>query len=92
MAKKTKVSSKKNAISPVEYSPSMYVDFDDIAEVKGVSVGDEIRLLVRGKVRGVEQRAMEDNGVRASICLADFEAEIVPNSTEFDSLLDDEDD
>lgn len=96
MAKKMKMTSKAEgctAMGPV-YSPSMYVDFDDVKEVKGVSVGDTIAVVIKGTVKSVEQRTDPDdpNKVRSSISLTDFEAEIAPKAGMFDELLSDEDD
>jgi len=97
MAKKSKakVSSKESccAVGSCDYSPTLYIDFDDMKEVKGVCVGDEIRLVVKGTVRSVEQREGYDDKekARASVSLKDFEAEILDASTQFDSLLDDDD-
>lgn len=93
MAKKSfKASSKKSEAQGMEYSPCMYVDFDDLAEVKGVSVGDKVCVVVKGTVKSVEQRADEGSEkAKSSISLADFEAEIVPRS-ELEDLFADEDD
>jgi hypothetical protein len=94
MAKKTKISSAKGLEAGCSYSPSLYVDFDDIAEVKGVSVGDEIRIVLKGTVKSVDQRESFDDPkvTTASISLRDFEAEIVSGSTELEKFFADGDD
>lgn len=96
MAKKTKVSSKAKdgLLASCEYSPAIYVDFDDLKEVKGLSVGDTVRVVIKGTVRSVEQREAYDakDKVRASVSIKDFEAEIITDENQFDSLLEDEDD
>jgi len=92
--KKTKISSK--AANPVEvqYSPGLYIDLDSVSELKNLTIGDKVNVVVKGTVKSLEQReAYEGEGkTRASICLKDFEAEIVPESTEFDGLFDEGDD
>lgn len=94
MAKKSKVSSKVAGGESLgcQYSPSMYIDFDSLKEVKGLSVGDEVRVVVKGTVKSIEQREIEKGKSSSSIRIEDFEAEIVPKSSEFDNLFDDEND
>ena len=94
MAKKTKVSSKsENCTKEIcEYSPTIYVDFDDVKEIEGLSVGDTVRVMVKGTVRSVEQREGYDEAkTRCSVSIKDFDAEIISNETDFDALLEDED-
>lgn len=76
------------------YSPTVYIDFDDLEEVKGVSVGDKVSIVLRGTVRSVDMRESCEGTtkVTSSISLKDFEAEIVDDSNEFSKLADDEDD
>ena len=94
MAKKTKVSSNELGLADVAYSPSMYVDLDDVKEVKGLSVGDTVRIVIKGTIKSVEQRSSYDDESKtmASIGIKDFDAEIVKASSQFDSLFDDEND
>lgn len=89
MAKKTKMSSKAGAeVANCSYSPSLYIAFDDLKEVKGVSVGDKVSVVVKGTVQCVEQS--ESNGkTNSSIRLDDFEAEIV-SGTELEKFFADE--
>lgn len=89
--KKTKLSSKLGCEPCCLYSPSMYIDFDSVKEVKGLSIGDEVRVVVKGTVKSVEQRETDGKAI-SSIRIEDFEAEIVPKSSEFDDLFDDETD
>ena len=93
MAKKMKVSSKECAHESM-YSPSMYIDFDNASEIKGLTVGDTVRVVVRGTVKSLEQRKREGEEGKplSSICIEDFEAELVPVSKDFDALFDDEED
>ena len=92
MAKK-KVSSKKSDTS-CTYSPSVHLDFSDVSELEGLTVGDEVRVVIKGKVKAVEQREDWDDPkkTRASLSIKDFEATIVTDSNQFEELLDEEDD
>lgn len=97
MAKKSKVSSKnENCMAGADcvYSPSLYIDFDELKEVKGLSVGDEVTVVIRGTIKSVEQRESYDEKgkTRASISVKDFEAEIVSGQTQIEALFGDEDD
>lgn len=96
MAKK-KVSSKKSegqAALDCTYSPSVHLDFSDVSELEGLTVGDEVRVVIKGKVKAVEQREDWDDPkkTRASLSIKDFEATIVTDSNQFEELLDEEDD
>lgn len=93
-SKKNKVSSNTVLGAGCSYSPTVHIDFDDLDEVKGVGVGDKVRILLTGTVRSVEARESYDESQKktSSICLKDFEAEIVDDSNEFSKLADDEDD
>lgn len=91
---KSKVSSKANGGPLTQYSPTTHITFDDLAEVKGVSVGDEVRILLTGKVTSITLGdSYGDSAAQtSSICLKDFEAEIVEASIDLEALLEDEDD
>lgn len=96
MAKKRKVSDKAGMTTScpgVDYSPTLYIDFDDLKEIRGLAVGDEITVVVKGKVRSVEQReSYEDpKKVRSSVSLTNFEAEIVNDDNQFADLMDEDD-
>ena len=95
MAKK-KVSSKTQVgcvAADCTYSPSVHLDFADVTELAGLTVGDEVRVVIKGKVKSVEQR--EDwenpNKTRASLSIKDFDATIVSDTNQFDDLLDEGD-
>lgn len=92
MAKKLKLSDK--AVTPVldtHYSPALYIEFDDLKELQGLSLGDKITVVVAGTVKSLTQR---DNGDRkySEVCLEDFEAEIAPKDSVFADLVKDEND
>lgn len=92
MVKKKKVSSMVG-VQDCTFSPTVYIDFDDLEEIEGLSVGDEVRVVLKGTIKSLDQReSYEKKGeTTASICLKDFEAEIVENSNQFTALLNDED-
>lgn len=92
MKSKKKISSKQGMALGCDYSPTVYIDFDDLKEVSGVSVGDKVSVVLRGTVRSVDMREGEAGKVTSSVSLKDFEAEIVDDSNALASLLDDEDD
>ena len=93
-SKKNKVSSNAMLGTDCSYSPTVHIDFDDLAEVKEVSVGDKVRILLTGTVQSIAAREAYSEGQKptSSICLKDFEAEIVDDSNAFSQLADDEDD
>lgn len=82
----------KNADMEIEYFPSQHIEFDDAEEVKGLSVGDKIKIVLTGTVKMIEQRQSYDDPKKivSSVCLTKFEAEIIPQSTQFDDLLEDD--
>ena len=88
MAKKKTI----DASTP-ECTRNMYVDFDEPEEIKGLAVGDTVRIVVKGKVKSLEQRQDWDDPkkVLASLGVTGFTAEVVTEETEFDKLLDDGD-
>lgn len=76
------------------YSPSVHLDFKDVGELKDLTIGDTVRVVIKGKVKSVEQREDWDDPkkVLASLSIKDFEATIVTDSSQFDDLLDEDDD
>ena len=90
MAKK-KISSAPNTLSVGGYSPTLYIDFDDLKEIEGVALGDTVTIVVKGKVKSLEQRSYEGESPRASLCLKEFEAEIASNPNIFEELADEDD-
>lgn len=95
VSKVKKVSSEKGCeVNSCSYSPTVYIDFDDLKEIKGLEIGQEVRVVLCGTVNSLEQRASYEDSEkpRASISLRDFEAEIVDDSSKFAALLEDEDD
>lgn len=80
------------AVSP-EYSSTIHIDFDDPKEVRGHEVGQKIRVVITGIIRSVEQRESWENPKKmiSSMCLKDFEAEVVALNGDLAELLDEDD-
>lgn len=96
MAKKKKVSSaEEKCVSGMNcsYSHSISVDFEEAEEISGLQVGDTVRVMIRGKIRSLDQREdySDPKKILSSISIKDFDAEIITDENQFDSLLDDDD-
>lgn len=96
MAKKKKVSSKAEACGMAmgcSYSPTISVGFEKVEEISGLQVGDTVRVMIKGKVRSLDQREdySDPKKILSSISIKDFDAEIISDENQFDSLLDDND-
>lgn len=96
MAKKKKVSSQAEACGRVmgcSYSPTISVNFEKVEEISGLQVGDTVRVMIKGKVRSIDQREdyIDPKKILSSISIKDFDAEIISDENQFDSLLDDDD-
>lgn len=87
-----KITSKKNTVGCI-YSPTLHLEFEKVTDLSGVELGDTVRVVVMGKVKSVEQREdYEDpKQTHAALCIRDFTATIVKNTSQFDELLDDND-
>jgi len=66
--KKSKVKGKKVvdsccALPCGDYKPRLYLDLEgkDVSQVKGLTVGEEVWCLIKGKVVGLEQRERSDS-------------------------------
>lgn len=74
-------------------TPTVYVDLSksDVGELKGVSIGDKVRVIVTGKVLSISQRA-DDGGKTGSISIEskDVQVKDAPNG-EFEKLAEDDD-
>lgn len=102
--KKSKVKGTKvvdSCCAPVcsEYKPSLYLDLrdKDVSEVKGLTVGEKVQILVTGKVSGLSQRERADYDDKSktvktgSIDLVDYEIEVLADEdNEFKKLADDD--
>ena|SRR3990167_1679290 len=82
--KKTKVMD--TCCAPVcDYKPRLYLDLEgsDVAQIKGLKVGDEGMFHVRGKIVGLEQRERKDEGTdgksktTGSIQLEGYEVDVM---------------
>ena len=58
MAKAKKTVSECNAPCVGDYKPRLYLDLQDkdVSQLKGLTVGEEVEVVVHGTVRGLEQR------------------------------------
>jgi|SRR3990172_11167118 len=61
---KTKANIAAECCAPIcgDYKPRLYLALEkqDVSQVKGLTVGEEIEVVVRGKVVGLEQREREE--------------------------------
>lgn len=88
---KKKISSKQELVGGDSYSPSLYVDFADLKEIKGLTVGEEVTVVIKGKVSAITQRdKTEYDPMRASVTLKDFTAEIDNEKNVFAELAEDD--
>lgn len=78
---------------PSDYSPSIYLDVGALKELGKVTVGSEVTVVIKGKVRSIEQREDYDDPkkVNGSLSLKDFEVEITSGSDVWDELMEGED-
>jgi hypothetical protein len=92
MKKVNKVSSTKG-MADCCYSPTISVEFAELDEIAEVALGETVRMVIKGKVKSLDQREDYDNPkvTHASITIRDFTATLVNDTTQFDSLLEDED-
>ena len=74
-------------------TPTVYIDLSksDIGELKGVSIGDKVRVVVTGKVMSISQRA-DDGGKTGSISVEskDVQVKDAPDG-DFEKLAEDDD-
>lgn len=80
-------------VEPMKMKPCLHIDFDgDAGEIKGVAVGDTVHVVVRGTVKGVEQRESYDDPKKmmASMSLKDFEVKVGGSKSNIADLFEDE--
>ena len=82
-----------------DYKPRLYLDLEgkDVAQIKGLKVGDEGEFMVRGKIVGLEQRERTDEDGKSkttgSIQLEEYEVDIMGEElNEFKKIADEEGD
>lgn len=82
-----------------DFKPRLYLDLEgqDVAQIKGLKVGDEGSFTVTGKIVGLEQRENTDSDgkkkTRGSIQLEGFEVEVLGSEdNEFKKLAEDDED
>ena len=86
MAKSKKTKVMDTCCAPTcDYKPRLYLDLEgsDVAQIKGLKVGDEGMFHVRGKIVGLEQRERKDEGTdgksktTGSIQLEGYEVDVM---------------
>ena len=92
MAKKKAVV--KACDTPVEYSPSIYLDVIALDALKNLKVGEEVTVVLKGKLRSVEQRESYDDPkkLQGNLSLKDYEVSITAGTDVWDELAEEEDD
>lgn len=99
MAKKTKVVDKCCAPVDANYKPRLYLDLQDtqVGVIKGLTIGEEVELMVKGKVVGLTQRERPDYDdskktvKTGSIDLEGYEVHVMgEESNEFKKMADED--
>lgn len=92
MAKKKAVV--KACDTPPEYFPSIYLDVVALDVLKDLKVGEEVTVVLKGKLRSVEQREDYDDPkkLRGSLSLKEYEVSITAGTDVWDELSEEEDD
>lgn len=72
------------------YSPTLYLDFEDVTEVEGLKLDEEITVVVRGRIVSLGSSLDSGEGKKATLALEDFECEILTDQTQFDDLFGDD--
>lgn len=71
-----------------ELPPTLYLSFDDPAELEGLKTGDEVTVVVHGKITGLSQRESKDY-TSASIDLERYDVKVKDGNV-FKQLMEDE--
>lgn len=82
----------------LESRPCLYVSFEgrDVAQIKGLAIGEEIELLIKGRVRGISQRERpsyteQDKVVKTGdIDLENYRVRVLEEDNLFDRLAEDD--
>jgi hypothetical protein len=82
-----------------DYKPSLYVDLEgkDVSQVKGLTVGQKVQMLVEGTVRSLEQRERSDEDGKmkktGSISIESYSVDVLGDEdNEFKKLSEDDED
>lgn len=98
-AKKTKVVDSCCPTPCDTYKPRLYLNLQDkdVAQVKGLTIGEEVELVIRGKVVGISQRSRKDYDdpektvKTGDIDLEDYTVEVMgEEDNEFKELAEDD--
>lgn len=79
-----KTKGKNLQVGPGDYTPSLYLDFEDPSDVNGLKVGKKVTVLVTGTIESI--RLEKD---RSCLTLSPFECEI-DSKGEFEELSEDD--
>lgn len=87
-----KISSKKETVG-YAYSPTIHIEFEKLNALKELVLGDQVRVVISGKVKSLEQREDYDDPKikHATMCIRDFTATLVKGTSQFDELMEEED-
>jgi len=86
------------AVPMGEYKPCLYLNLEgqDVKQVKGLTVGEEVEVLVRGKIIGLEQRERTDHEGKSKtsgeIKMEGYRVQVLEDDNEFSKLADDDED
>ena len=72
-------------------TPSIYIDLTkaDIAEIKGLEVDEEVKVIIKGKVTAISKRS-DDMGKTASITVESNDVTVIEQGSKMANLLDEE--
>ena len=84
----------KACATPAGYSPSIYLDVIALDSLKDLKVGEEVTVVLKGKLRSIEQREGYDDPkkLQGNLSLKDYEISITAGSDVWDELSEEEDD
>lgn len=81
-----------------DYKPRLYLDLQDkdVSQIKGLSVGQKVQVLVEGTVKGLEQRERSEDKKTVktgSISLESYTVEVLEDEdNEYKKLAEDDED
>ena len=73
MAKK---SNSAKVVAMDDYSPSVYLDVKSMSDLKDLELGDEVTVVIQGKVSSLSQREGYEGKAKGELCINDYEIKI----------------
>jgi hypothetical protein len=73
MAKK---SNSAKVVAMDDYSPSVYLDVKSMSDLKDLELGDEVTVVIQGKVSSLSQREGYEGKAKGELCIKDYEIKI----------------